>query len=114
MRCLQKRVRAAMIRKLTQEQIDLIAHTLGKTGYRNHFCADEEHEDMETLLGLVKIGLMTKRPAPFTDGSFSDDVIFSVTFGAALTYLGIVQTRVKELEAENEKLKNKSMWGNDE
>jgi hypothetical protein len=88
-----------MIRDLTQEQIDLIAHTLGKIGSRrNYFCADKGHDDMKVLLELVKIGLMTKRPAPFTDGSFSDDVIFSVTVGGALAYLETVQARVKELE----------------
>ena len=87
-----------MIRKLTKKQIDLIAHTIGNTGYRNHFCVDEGHKDMETLLGLVTIGMMNKRPSPFMDGSFSDDVIFSVTVGGALAYLEIVQARLKGLE----------------
>ena len=46
----------------SKKQVDLMKHALGldrgETDYRNHFCAEEGHEDYEDLLELCREGLM--------------------------------------------------------
>ena len=53
---------------MTDKEKNILLHTLGHTGYRNYFVADEGHADWSILESLVGIGCMWKRTAPFSPG----------------------------------------------
>jgi len=56
----------------TEQELEILRHTLGlKRGdvaYRNHFCADEGHDDMPILQSLETKGLMKRRSDPLAPG----------------------------------------------
>lgn len=64
--------------KVTQNQLDLMRHTVGldrgNKPYRNYFSADEGHDSLDDLNDLVDMGLMKKNKT-----GISPDIIFSLT-----------------------------------
>ena len=54
--------------KLTKAHMHILRHTLGindhGTGYRNHFCAGEDHPEWDDLLFLEKEGWMRRVASP--------------------------------------------------
>ena len=65
--------------KLSDEQRDLMKHTLGldraAESYRDYFCAGEDHADMPIISQLIELGMMWKSHV-INDGR---DAIYKVT-----------------------------------
>lgn len=68
--------------KPSQQQIELLHHTLGLSGdrrtpYRNYFVAGAGHSDMPDLEALESLGLMTRSAAP--KFCADNDIVFRTT-----------------------------------
>lgn len=69
-----------MWQKPSNNQLTIMRHALGltrgETVYRNHFCVDEGHHDLDDILELCEEGLMHKIDTP---AAWVDCTVFMVT-----------------------------------